>query len=540
MHVDDAGRRCDLRGVRGRGLGRCQPRPPAALTIGPRATHRSARGVPSLEPMTSRRDRRQHRQNHHATTQPPRRSPVSTNTALANVPAALRERVRGARHRPGGCRLRPRPHDRRRRVRPPPGRDRPASPTPLTSPPRSRPPASAASRSPSAAAATARAGHGTTDGGLVIDLSATEGARHRRRRADRLGRDRADGGRVHHGRRRARARDRVRRHRLGRDRRDHARRRDRLPRPQARPDDRQPARGRDRHRRRRAPPARRRRPSRTSSGRSAAAAATSASRPASSSGCTRSGRSSAGMLILPATAGRRSPASSRRPRRRPEELSTIANVMPAPPMPFLPAEPHGKLVILVAVGLRRRPGEGRGALAPFRALADAARRHAAADAATRTSTRPRTATTARWPSSGRCSWTTSTGDVPPTIVERLRPSTRRCGPPSCGCSAARWPACPTTPPRSPIAEPRSWSTSPRCTRSPASRRRPRRMGRGLRRRRSARRTTGAYVSFLGDEGEARSAPPIPARPGTAWPTIKRRYDPDNVFRRNQNIPPAAA
>src|SRR5206468_2323059 len=29
----------------------------------------------------------------------------------------------------------------------------------------------------------------------------------------------------------------------------------------------------------------------------------------------------------------------------PEELSTIANVMPAPPMPFVPAEHHGKLVI---------------------------------------------------------------------------------------------------------------------------------------------------------------------------------------------------
>lgn len=30
----------------------------------------------------------------------------------------------------------------------------------------------------------------------------------------------------------------------------------------------------------------------------------------------------------------------------PDELSTIANVMPAPPMPFLPAEYHGKLVIM--------------------------------------------------------------------------------------------------------------------------------------------------------------------------------------------------
>ena len=33
----------------------------------------------------------------------------------------------------------------------------------------------------------------------------------------------------------------------------------------------------------------------------------------------------------------------------PDELSTIANVMPAPPMPFVPEEHHGKLVVLVVV-----------------------------------------------------------------------------------------------------------------------------------------------------------------------------------------------
>ena len=53
----------------------------------------------------------------------------------------------------------------------------------------------------------------------------------------------------------------------------------------------------------------------------------------------------------------------------PLELTTIANVMPAPPMPFLPEAHHGKLVIfgmLVYVG----PSEaGLRALAPFRALA---------------------------------------------------------------------------------------------------------------------------------------------------------------------------
>jgi FAD/FMN-containing dehydrogenase len=47
---------------------------------------------------------------------------------------------------------------------------------------------------------------------------------------------------------------------------------------------------------------------------------------------------------------------------------------------------------------------------------------------------------------------------------------------------------------------------------------------------------GVYVNFLGDEGESRVRE---AYPGTTWDRlaeIKRRYDPTNVFRLNQNIP----
>ncbi len=48
---------------------------------------------------------------------------------------------------------------------------------------------------------------------------------------------------------------------------------------------------------------------------------------------------------------------------------------------------------------------------------------------------------------------------------------------------------------------------------------------------------GAYVNFLSDEGPARVRQ---AYPGATWDRlveIKRRYDPDNLFRLNQNIPP---
>jgi len=49
---------------------------------------------------------------------------------------------------------------------------------------------------------------------------------------------------------------------------------------------------------------------------------------------------------------------------------------------------------------------------------------------------------------------------------------------------------------------------------------------------------GVYVGFLGDEGAARVRD---AYPGTTWDRlaeIKRRYDPTNLFRMNQNVPPA--
>jgi FAD/FMN-containing dehydrogenase len=50
---------------------------------------------------------------------------------------------------------------------------------------------------------------------------------------------------------------------------------------------------------------------------------------------------------------------------------------------------------------------------------------------------------------------------------------------------------------------------------------------------------GVYVNFLGDQGEAMVRA---AYPGATWErlrAIKRRYDPTNVFRLNQNIQPAS-
>ena len=49
---------------------------------------------------------------------------------------------------------------------------------------------------------------------------------------------------------------------------------------------------------------------------------------------------------------------------------------------------------------------------------------------------------------------------------------------------------------------------------------------------------GAYVNFLGDEGEARGPRGVPRLDLGPAAEIKARYDPTNLFRLNQNIPPA--
>jgi FAD/FMN-containing dehydrogenase len=76
-----------------------------------------------------------------------------------------------------------------------------------------------------------------------------------------------------------------------------------------------------------------------------------------------------GMLILPATpetiTGFLEAADA-----APDQLSTIANVMIAPPMPMIPEEAHGKPVVMGLLACVGPVDQGDEALGPFRALAD--------------------------------------------------------------------------------------------------------------------------------------------------------------------------
>jgi FAD/FMN-containing dehydrogenase len=75
-----------------------------------------------------------------------------------------------------------------------------------------------------------------------------------------------------------------------------------------------------------------------------------------------------GMLILPATAEVIASFIAEA-EGAPEELSTIANVMPCPPMPFVPVERHGELVVMAILAFAGDAEAGERAIAPFRALA---------------------------------------------------------------------------------------------------------------------------------------------------------------------------
>jgi FAD/FMN-containing dehydrogenase len=242
-----------------------------------------------------------------------------------------------------------------------------------------------------------------------------------------------------------------------------------------------------------------------------------------------------GMLLLPAA-----PAVIARlvaeAEAAPEELSVIANVMPAPPMPFVPEEQHGQLVVLVLLAYAGPAEAGQRAIAPLRALATPI-----ADMV-----RPMPYPELFLPEEGDYHPTavghtmfvdTIDHAVAETIVDHLQASDATMRVTQLrvlGGAMARVPAQATAfahrdsrimvnlaafydgPADQAVRQ--AWVDD---------------FAAALRQDDS-----GAYVNFLGDEGQARVRQ---AYPGSTWDrlmAIKARYDPTNLFRLNQNIPPA--
>jgi FAD/FMN-containing dehydrogenase len=241
-----------------------------------------------------------------------------------------------------------------------------------------------------------------------------------------------------------------------------------------------------------------------------------------------------GLLLLPATPEVIA-AFVAEAEAAPEELSVIANVMPAPPLPFVPTEQHGRLVIMATLAYAGAVQDGQRALAPLRALA------APIADLVRPMPYPEIYPPEQEGYHPTAVLRTMFVDgidhrVAETIVEHLRASDaslRVAQLRVLGGAMARVPADAT-------------AFAHRASRlmvnvaafydGPADRA----VGEAWVEEFAAalrQGDTGAYVGFLADEDPARVRQ---AYPGPTWDrlaAIKRRWDPTNLFRLNQNIPP---
>ena len=244
-----------------------------------------------------------------------------------------------------------------------------------------------------------------------------------------------------------------------------------------------------------------------------------------------------GMLMLPATA-EAIQSFIALSEAAPEELSTIANVMPAPPMPFVPADQHGKLVIFGMLCYAGAVEAGERAVAPFRTIATPI-----VDMV-----KP-----GRYPEmyppddesyhpigTGRTMFIDSVDQsVADTIVEHLGATdamVRVAQLRVLGGAMARVPVEATA-----FAHRRS-RIMVNCAALYERADQEAVYGPWVSGFAAALKQgdEGAYVNFLTDEGPERVRA---AYPGSTWDrlaTIKRRYDPTNLFRLNQNIAPASS
>jgi len=242
-----------------------------------------------------------------------------------------------------------------------------------------------------------------------------------------------------------------------------------------------------------------------------------------------------GMLLLPATAQVLAGVLAAT-QAAPDALSAIVNVMPCPPLPFVPPEHHGALVVMAMVCWSGPAAQADAALAPLRGLgtplADLVRPvpypelFPPADPEYHPTAVARTLLldSVDLPRAERVLASLAATDgmrvvqlralggaiarVDPAATAYAHRSARLMG------NVAAFVEHPQDRPRR-----AAWVADTVAL-----------LDQGA---------PGAYVNFLGDEGPERVRA---AYPGATWDrlaAVKAAYDPGNLFRRNQNVPPAA-
>ena len=218
------------------------------------------------------------------------------------------------------------------------------------------------------------------------------------------------------------------------------------------------------------------------------------------------------------------------------ELTTIAMLMAAPPTPFVPAERHGELAFIVMLVHAGDPDAGQAAVAPYRDVA--------APLGEMVAPMPYPAIYEftkgggqRGSSVTRSLFLDTLDDT--TIDTMLRFTSSPSSPLAMtqirilGGAMSRVPATATAFAHrdagvmvaliTPFAEAAdapahvAWTDEYLAALQPAA--------------------TGVYANFLSDEGEARVREAYPGVTYQRLAQVKRRYDPDNLFRLNQNIRP---
>ncbi len=242
-----------------------------------------------------------------------------------------------------------------------------------------------------------------------------------------------------------------------------------------------------------------------------------------------------GMLMLPASAevitGLVAAAEA-----APEELSLIANIVKAPPLPFVPAERHGRPVVMALMVYAGDVEAGERAIAPIRALA------APLADMVRPVRYPQMYEGPEGPRPAVAAGTNLLVDsfapgAAEAILEHLETSTAQMAAAQLrvlGGAMARVPddatafghrgakmmvnvvAAHATPEEGPEHE--AWASSLATALFDG--------------------TPAAYVGFLGDDGERGVRRAYPPATLERLAEVKRQYDPDNLFRLNLNVPPA--
>ncbi len=241
-----------------------------------------------------------------------------------------------------------------------------------------------------------------------------------------------------------------------------------------------------------------------------------------------------GMLVLPAT---RDVLRGLVPiaAEAPDDLSLIAFVMHAPPLPFIPPEQVGRLVVMAMLVHVGDPDAGQAAVAPFLSLAT--------PIADLVGPMPYPAIyeftksgEARSAASLRSAFLPALTDASvDAILDHLEASTSPAAMVQLRVLGGAMAAVPSdatafafrdapvmatiiTPYEGPAAPHEAWTTSLFEAIRPGA--------------------VGVYANFLGDEGEARIREAYPSPTYARLAEVKRRWDPDNRFRLNQNIRPA--